>query len=73
MFVSSANKMKSNRFETFGKSFIYNRNSNGTRTDPCGTPHDISLVFEFILLKDTNCDLLLKHEENHYRLFPLIP
>ena len=29
----------------------------------------VSLVFEFILLKDTNCDLLLKYEENHSRLF----
>ena len=73
MFVSSANKMKSNWFATFGKSFIYSRNSNGPTTDPWGTPHDISLVFEFILLKDTNYDLMHKYEENHSRLFPLIP
>ena len=74
MFVLSANKMmQSNRFETFRKSFIYSRNSNGPRTDPWGTPHDISSVFEFILLKDTNCDLLLKYEKNRSRLFPPIP
>ena len=36
--VSSANNVVSN-LETLGKSFTYNKNSIGRRTEPCGTPY----------------------------------
>jgi hypothetical protein len=46
MFMSSANGtiLGSRTFK--GKSFIYNKNNNGPRVEPCGTPCVISLVVE---------------------------
>ena len=42
--LSSANKSKKADFAASGKSFMYIRNNNGPRIDPCGTPH---LMFKY--------------------------
>ena len=42
-FASSAKKWKSNSCEEQWKSFIYNKNNKGPRTEPCGIPHVILL------------------------------
>ena len=36
--VSSANKLIET-LEAFSRSFVYNRNNIGPKTEPCGTPH----------------------------------
>ena len=36
--LSSANSINLNKEDEFGRSFINNRNNNGPRTNPCGTP-----------------------------------
>ena len=41
-------------------SLIYTKNSKGSSTLLCGTPHGISLVFEDILLTTVNCCLLFQ-------------
>ena len=41
MFVSSANKTSWTNTEALQISLIYNRNNNGPRTEPCGTPQVI--------------------------------
>ena len=40
--VSSANKWKSKKLEQWWKSLMYNKKKIGPRTDPWGTPHEIS-------------------------------
>ena len=39
IFVSSANILAFDEDRQFGRSFIYNKNNNGPRFEPCGTPH----------------------------------
>ena len=46
--VSSANKIDTNLFETFGKSFTYKINNKGPSIDPCGTPHDTVSISELV-------------------------
>ena len=40
--VSPANIIGTSRFEELGRSFTYNKNSNGPSIEPCDTPHLIS-------------------------------
>ena len=40
--VSSANIIGTSTFEELGRSFTYNKNSNGPSIEPFGTPHLIS-------------------------------
>ena len=46
---SSANKWKSRRSEQRLKSFMYNKNNKGPKTDPWGTPQDIVCLSDTIL------------------------
>ena len=48
--VSSANITALKIREQLGKSFMYIRNSNGPRIDPCGTPVVTFCSFEYIPL-----------------------
>ena len=43
--VSSANNLALVVWRHLGRSLIYNRNKNGPRLDPCGTPHLRSLFY----------------------------
>ena len=67
MLVSSANRWKVRNFEASGKSFIYNNNNKGPRTDPWGTPLVADRKSESWPLIPTNCSLLDtdKIETNH--------
>ena len=49
-FVSSANKIGINNFDTYGKSLIKNKNKSGPNTDPCGTPHWIFFTFRLAII-----------------------
>ena len=42
-------------FKQVALSFTYMRKSKGPNTDPCGTPHVISRVYDFTLLYRTYC------------------
>ena len=55
---SSANKWKSRSGADLLKSFIYKRNNNGPRTEPCGTPQVIGFRSDVTLPMDTSCFLL---------------
>lgn len=57
---SSANRWKSNKFEQLEKSLIYKRKRSGPRTEPWGTPHEMTAEDEVVLPIDTDCDLLDK-------------
>ena len=46
MLVSSAKSMKSRAFDTLHKSLMYNKNNNGRKVDPWGTPDLIYLEEE---------------------------
>ena len=41
-------------------SLMKTRNSRGPRTDPCGTPHFIVLLLDFILPRDTYWHLFVR-------------
>ena len=47
-------------------SLINNRNKNGPRTDPCGTPHVTSTNDDSSLWQSTACFRLSRQEENHF-------
>ena len=51
--VSSANRIVLLLVIDMGKSFVYIMNSNGPRTDPCGTPEIISWVWDLQFLYST--------------------
>ena len=61
MLVSSANNINSTKSDTLLKSLMYNKNNNGPRIDPWGTPHEINLENE---LENTLCfrQCLILHE-----------
>ena len=42
MVVSSAKSINSSTYEVFVISLTYSIKSNGSKMDPCGTPHTIS-------------------------------
>ena len=46
--------------ETCSMSLIYKMKSNGPNIDPCGTPQEISLYSDSLLLNTTYCFLLCK-------------
>ena len=59
ILVSSANKIGRALCSTaFGKSLIYNRNSNGPRIEPCDIPYFVLVYFEtlskFIQVSNVN-------------------
>ena len=54
MLVSSANNINSAKSDTLLKSLMYNKNNNGPRIDPWGTPHEINLEDELATLNSTN-------------------
>ena len=60
MVVSSANKIDTRLFETFGKSFTYKINNKGPGIDPWGTPHDTGSISELVSCQFTYCFLLVK-------------
>ena len=42
---SSANNTGLHELDMFGNSLMYNTNNSGPKTEPCGTPHAILLIF----------------------------
>jgi hypothetical protein len=46
IFVSSANMLAADEDRQFGRSFIYNKNNNGPKFEPCGTPHLTILLLD---------------------------
>ena len=56
-----------------GRSIIYTRKSIEPRTEPCGTPEETGIQFEFTLLMTTACFLLSKKALIHFRVSPVIP
>ena len=50
ILVSSANKTERLVVDTAVKSLMYNKNSNGPKIDPCGTPHFTFSLSDFMLL-----------------------
>ena len=57
-FVSSAKCLVVEKGMHLCGSLMYIRNSNGPKTDPCGTPCATGIVLEFVLPIDTHCCLL---------------
>ena len=55
-------------------SFMYNKNSNDPRTDPCGTPklHNLD-ISEFVSVMYVTCFLSLRYDLNQSRATPLMP
>ena len=53
ILVSSAKRKNLSFDEVLGKSFIYNKNKSGPRTEPCGTPHERDLTSDLVLLQKT--------------------
>ena len=57
--------------ETFSMSFIYKMKSNGPNMDPCGTPQEISLHSDSVLLNNNNNNILylytLSREETLFK------
>ena len=43
-----------------GKSLIYIKNNNEPKTDPCGTPVEMSKSLDLELLNSTNCNRSVK-------------
>ena len=64
MLVSSSNKTGTEMlFVILGRSFIYNKNNRGSRSEPCGTLRWISDHFEILKLWD-----LVLHKSIHWYL-----
>ena len=55
--VSSAKSIGFIISETCSMSFMYKMKSNGPNIDPCGTPQEISLYSDSVLLNITYCFL----------------
>ena len=58
--VSSANNMGYKIVDTLAISLIYNKNNNGPRIEPCGTPHVTVLFVDSIPRNTTHC---ARHDE----------
>ena len=54
MLVLSAKSMKSKAFHASHESLMYNKNNNGPKIDPCGTPYLMYLEEELKPLYCTN-------------------
>ena len=54
-------------------SFMYIRKSNGSNTDPWGTPLVMVDVSELKPLIETNCFWSVKYDSNHLLDIPLTP
>ena len=52
--------VKKRALAQFGKSFIYNKNKRGPKTDPWGTPQRMGLWSEVTFPMDVNCFLSFK-------------
>ena len=50
ILVSPANKTDRLVVDTVVKSLMYNKNSNGPKLDPCGTPHLTFSLSDFMFL-----------------------
>ena len=57
-FESSANSTENILSDTVARSFIYTKDNNGPRMDPCGTPQVIVRWDEDSPSNSTNCFLL---------------
>ena len=57
ILVSSANKINLSSFDTLQMSLIYQINSFGPSTEPCGTPHEICIKSDEHSPILTNCFL----------------
>ena len=64
ILVSSAKRKKEKNFDEFGKSLMQIRNKSGPKTDPWGTPQDMSHREEEWPFTETNCFRLLRYELN---------
>ena len=52
---------------------MYNKNNNGPRTEPWGTPCNISLISDLDPETDVNWDLPDKYDLNQLLAIPRIP
>ena len=52
---------------------MYNRHSNGAKTEPCGTPQVTKLNSDVSFPIETNCFLFARYEENQLYASPLTP
>ena len=48
--VSSANKIEKSAHDTEKISFMYSKNNNGPKIEPCGTPQVICFISDDVLL-----------------------
>ena len=71
--LSSANSIDSHKDGEFGRSFINNKNNNGSRTYPCGTPLLIEEEEEVTPLITVIWFLSLRYDLSHSCETPLIP
>ena len=58
------------RQDILSKSFMNIKNSNGPRTDPCGTPLKTDAHWELCPSRQTLCILSLSHELIHFNTCP---
>ena len=58
--MSSANNINSVIFEVLTISFIKIKNNKWPKSEPCGTPHVIMTILEFILFTETYCLRLVR-------------
>ena len=67
--VSSANRRTCD-CTLSGRSFMYNRNKIGLRTDPCGTPEETGITSEHSPSSTTDCVFPTKKDWIHERVLP---
>ena len=70
--VSSASK-QTVKFVDLAKSFVYNKNNKGPRTEPCGTPHNTVRTLELTPFTTVNCFLSVRYDLKNSKASPLMP
>ena len=73
MLMSSANNTKYNNLKQSDIAFIYNKNSNGPNIKPCGTPHVINFLMEFIVCRLAYWVLVVEYMLNSLSVTPGMP
>ena len=70
--MSSANSLAL-LFRESDKSFIYARNRQGPRTEPCGTPDMTGTVEDCLPSTTTDCDLFWRNDLIHETVLRFTP